>query len=217
MKGSVTKTFDWLFWTFDPRAADKALEFILYDFQDVGVNIFDTAITECEDVLAEKSRDMGVTWMALCVALRRWLFEPDFQALCASRKEEFVDKRGDKKSLFERMRWELRQIEGAMPGIVPKDWHKNIYSGERKLIHPETGATISGEATTADLSRAGRYNLLILDEFAIVDDQLQEQIWTSTGDTAPCRFLISSPFGSTNLFARLALGLRQNKESVVKV
>ena len=59
--------FNVFFWTFDPRTKEKDLPFITYDFQDKAILEINDAIDKQEDLFADKSRDMGVSWIVLCV------------------------------------------------------------------------------------------------------------------------------------------------------
>ena len=64
---------DILFWinrygyTYDPRKKNPHLRFKLYPFQEKLVLRLVKQIRDGEDILIEKSRDMGVSWLILLV------------------------------------------------------------------------------------------------------------------------------------------------------
>src|SRR4249919_711734 len=96
--------------TFDPRNAEIGLPttvpFLLFPKQREFVEFVRRKWLAREDWLAEKSRDMGVSW--LCVGFAAWmfLFHKGTVVGFGSRKEEYVDRIGDPKSLF----WKVRQF-----------------------------------------------------------------------------------------------------------
>ncbi len=53
-------------WTFDPRKPVSALPFVTWKYQDEGFEQLLKALGK-HDLLSEKSRDMGLSWMMLTV------------------------------------------------------------------------------------------------------------------------------------------------------
>ena len=86
---------------FEPRDA-KRLPFITYMFQDPCLLELRDAVGE-HDIVVEKSRDMGASWMCVYVLEWFWHFYKDETFLFLSRKEELVDKKGDPKELFSKL------------------------------------------------------------------------------------------------------------------
>lgn len=194
IKRDPVNFFDLCLWTYDPRRKEKHLPFILYDFQEDLVRKIDKAITQKTDVLIEKSRDMGVSWLILGSFLRRWLFFNE-SFLVGSRKEELVDKLTDIDSLFEKMRYMLKYM---FPFLLPVKYN----SSYMKISHPD-GHIIAGESMNESFARAGRYNAVLLDEFAHIHTNLATNIWQASGDSTPCRIPVSTPKGKLNKFATL--------------
>jgi len=60
-------------WTYDPRKPEALVPFITYDYQDDGILEIQEAIGR-HDLLAEKSRDMGASWMFLVTLMHEWQF-----------------------------------------------------------------------------------------------------------------------------------------------
>lgn len=190
--------FNSFFWTFDPRRASGSRPFILWPYQAEFVQTMERHYRERKDILIEKSRDMGATWLVLCWLFHHWRFEPGFQALIGSRLEELIDKRGDMASHFERLRWEAK----LMPAWwMPQGFDLSKHSPYMQLANTENGCAILGQAVTPGFSRQGRYNCAVGDEFAFCESA--EEAWRAMGDSTPVRVVMSSVKGLGNKFATL--------------
>ena len=182
-------------WTFDPRRPPDArnVPFILWPVQEQAGRQVWTAIDQGGDVLIDKSRDMGATWLCLAAMAWFWLYVPETPMLIASRKEEYVDGRGNPDTLF----WKLDYLIGNLPGWMrPKIDRRHMH-----MANLDNGSVIDGESTNADLGRGGRRKAILLDEFAAVDNGAE--ILVATADTAPCRIFNSTPKGMGNAFANV--------------
>ena len=196
-KSDIISFFNLCLWTYDPRKSPSDIPFILYDFQEKYVEKINDYIINEKSLLVEKSRDMGVTWMTLGVFLYRWMFF-DENYLIGSRKEDLVDKLGDIATLFERIRYMLSTMPKWLVPVCEIDF-KNIKNYMK--IFKKNQASITGESTNSEFSRQGRYKAILLDEFA--SWEVAEQAWTASGDTAPCKLVVSTPQGKHNTFARV--------------
>lgn len=202
-----TLFFNLCLWTYDPRINPADRPFILYDFQEDYVLQVDKAITTGENLLTEKTRDMGVSWMILGEFLRRWLlFDETF--LIGSRVEAKVDTIGNIDSLFERLRYMLRTMPQWMLGACGYDKRNSSYM----KLFKDNGSSIVGESMNDKFSRQGRFKAILLDEFAFIERA--EVVWTACGDSAPCKLPVSTPNGSMNKFARLR---KEGKTKVVSL
>lgn len=174
-------------WTFDPRpeAYPHHLPFKLYDFQKEYILWLVDHIKKGRDCFTDKSRDMGASWLVLSVVVWFWLFEPGFQALIGSRKEDLVDD-GTLASLFGKIAYLIEKIPFA-----PESFEMKKHRTYLKLVNPMNGNTISGESANANFSRQGRYRVILLDEGAFWENL--QSAWASAGDAAPCRCLITTP------------------------
>ena len=93
--------------TYDPRIVRQpAQPFILYPFQERALETLLNALGR-HDVLIEKSRDMGASWLIVLTFLWAWMYRPLQSFLVGSRKEDLVDKSGDPRSLFWKMDFTL--------------------------------------------------------------------------------------------------------------
>lgn len=195
---------DILFWinqygkTYDPRAKTPDLPFKLYPYQENLVESLLHHIRDGEDLLIEKSRDMGVSWLVLLVFQWLWLFHPGSNFLLGSRKADYVDRLGDISTLMEKLRYNLyRQPEWLLPEGFKRHQHDHYL----KLVNPENGNSIVGESSNANFARGGRYKAILMDEFAYW--QTAEMSYASAGQSSPCRIVVSTPHGNSNKFAEL--------------
>ena len=192
----IKKYFEFFAWTYDPRKKPSDLPFVLYPFQEEIVMELQDAIENGYDLLIDKCRDMGITWMILTVFLYRWLFFNE-SFLLGSRKEELVDTIGDMDTHFERIRYMLRCLPLWLKKKCGYD-DKNV--GYMK-IYKTGGAQLVGESMNPSFSRQGRYKAILLDELAFVEKP--ELIWRSCSQSSPCKIPVSTPNGRHNFFAKL--------------
>lgn len=164
------------------------------------------AIESQEDLLIEKTRDMGVSWMALYGFQHAWLFRDGADFRCGSRKEEYVDRPGDIDTLFEKLRFNLRHQPAF---LYPSGFSWNIHSTYMKLINPENKNAIVGESANADFGSGGRRRAVLMDEYSKWEPKIAEAAWTSTADVTKCRIAVSTPKGAGNKFASLAKGTKE--------
>jgi phage terminase large subunit len=137
---------DWGF-TFDPRNVERDLPavvpFVLFERQEEFIDWLVEKWKGRNDGLAEKSRDMGVSWLCVGFAVWMWLFHPGSVVGFGSRKEEYVDKIGDPKSLF----WKIRQFINLLPKeFRPAGYTEKTHAPHMRVLNPENGASIIGEA-----------------------------------------------------------------------
>jgi hypothetical protein len=177
-------------YTFDPRpeAYPHNLPFKLYDFQKEYVVGLVKAIREGYDVLDEKSRDMGVSWLALAVRFWFWLFEEGYQGLLGSRKEEYVDD-GTLASLYGKLDYFIQNIKD--PLILPEGFDTKKHRTYMKLVNPENGNVLKGESSNKNFSRGGRYKDVFFDEIGFWPDARSS--WTAAGDATHCRHGVTTP------------------------
>lgn len=193
-------------WTYDPRTENKNLPFVTYEFQNKALKELEAAYNKPEDILIEKSRDMGVSWLTLAWIHHKWRFQDGFNALVGSYIEDLIDSKDDLATHFGR----LKSINDMMPKwLMPKGWNPKCQS-YMKMINPENNNAVTGQAPTERFSRQGRYSLIWVDEFAFWDRA--RSAWNSMGDATRCRVVSSTPFGELNKFAELA-----NKSRIKKV
>jgi len=153
----------------ESKAADQPM--ITWPIQDELLSRFETCIKTGEDVLIDKARDMGASWC--CVYFMHWLMlfrksKKPTELLEMSRNEDYVDKSGNMKALFQKHDY----INKWLP-----DWMRppDCLKGQKNRSHmhwynPITNATLDGESTTKHAARGDRRLVGLLDEFGAVQN-----------------------------------------------
>lgn len=186
--------------TFDPRNPERGLPatvpFVLFPKQAEFINWLRDRWLAREDGLAEKSRDMGVSWLCISFAVWMWTFHPGTVAGFGSRKEEYVDDLNDPKSLF----WKARQFINLLPiEFRPAGWDAKKHAPFMTITNPENGAAIVGEAGD-NIGRGNRTSIYFKDESAFYERA--ESIDAALSQTSNCKIDVSTPNGNGNPFAR---------------
>ncbi len=180
--------------TFDPRKRAKRIPFITWPFQDKALLQIVECIEEGRDLVIEKSRDMGASWMSLTVMEWLWHFHPGHSFLMVSRKEDLVDAPGDPDSLF----WKVDFIHRHLPRwLRPATDRRKLHFGNL-----DNGSTIDGESTTAAAGVGGRRTAMFIDEFSRIEEGYQ--LLAGTADTTRCRIFNFTPWGTSNAAYKLA-------------
>ena len=197
-------------WAKDPRKKpEDVTQFILYDaYQIEFIKSLIAHIEGKKDLLIEKSRDMGASWMVLFVLQHRWLFRDGSDYKVGSWKEPYVDRAGDMDTLFEKLRFNLQRQPKF---LMPNKFVWGTHSTYMKLVNPDNGNTIVGEAMTSNFGSGGRREAVLFDEFSKVDRGVDSAAWNATADVTPCRIVVATPVGSENKYATLAQGTSAEK------
>jgi hypothetical protein len=194
----VLFAFNAFFFTLDVRKRPLHNQpFCTYPYQDDTILDLVEAINGKEDLPIEKSRDMGASWLVILTYLWFWL-DPkggtDF--LLGSRVEDYVDKKGDMRTLMEKARYGLYKLP---LWLRPEGFNSKKHDNFMKLSNPATGASITGESNNANFSTGGRYASILYDEFAKWEGT-DRSAWTAGGDATPCRIPVSTAFGASGQF-----------------
>lgn len=144
--------------------------------------------------MVEKSRDCGVTWLSVGWAVCQWCFRDGFVAGFGSRKEELVDKTGDDKSIFEKLRY---FIDALPPDFLPQGFVAKDHSANMRIIAPNTSSALIGEAGD-NIGRGGRASVYLVDEAAFIERQ--EKVDAALSQNTNCQIDISTVNGSGNAF-----------------
>ncbi len=186
--------------TVDPRNAEIGLPttipFILFPRQVDFINWLYERWLGRRDGLCEKSRDMGVSWLCVGFAVWMWRFHAGSVVGFGSRKEEYVDKIGDPKSLF----WKARQFISYLPNeLKPLGYCDKKHAPHMRIINPENGASIVGECGDS-IGRGNRTSIYFKDESAYYEHA--EAIEAALSQTSNCKIDVSTPNGAGNVFYR---------------
>lgn len=195
--GCLQFIYDWC-WTYDPRrpGIPSWRPFVLFPRQVDYVHWLWERYQTQTDGVTEKSRDSGATYVAMAFSIYLWLFQPGTKIGFGSRKEMLVDRSGDPDSIFEKG----RQILARLPKfILPKRFDRDTHCTYMRLINPENGNTITGEAGD-NIGRGGRSTMYFKDESAYYEHA--ERIDAALSENSNCKIDISTPKGSNNPFAK---------------
>lgn len=170
-EGLLAFARDWC-WTYDPRAQGKMPKRMPYTPWKRHIELLSElydAEAEQRPLFIEKSRDVGVTWTVAGVYfVWRWLFTPGWTGTIGSRKLDLLDKEGDPKSTFEKVRTLIRCLPKWMRP-VGFALNNSRYSAYCRLINPANGAFIGGEGGP-DMGRGGRSSMYMIDEWGFVSN-----------------------------------------------
>ncbi|WP_418187312.1 hypothetical protein ACNSOP_09130 [Aliarcobacter lanthieri] len=191
---------DWVM-TYDPRLPnEKIIPFKLFDKQKEFIQFIEDRFDNKENGLCEKSRDSGMSWLAVAWSIHKWLYVDGFSAGFGSRKADFVDNLGDPSSILQKGRM---LIEYLPKFFLPKGFRADKHLGYMKFINPENGATITGESGS-NIGRGGRTSIYFKDESAFYErPELIEASLTANTDV---QIDISTPNGLGNPFHQKAVG-----------
>lgn len=107
-------------WTYSPKDHGECPDqpFIMWPCQERVFRQMNDAVGK-HPLLGLKSRDMGFTWLVIVLLVWRAQFKSKQSFLLGSRKEEYVDKTGDPKTLF----WKALTVD--TPVLTPRGWVAN--------------------------------------------------------------------------------------------
>ena len=191
---------DWVD-TFDPRNAGKdgmltRMPFQLFPKQVHMLEFLEAMLEGEQDGLIEKCRDVGASWLCVAFSVHQWLFVPGMSIGWGSRKQDLVDKLGVIDSIFEKIR---QVIRGLPREFLPAGFNEKEHATFMKIINPENGASITGEAGD-NIGRGGRTRIYFKDESAHYERP--ELVEAALGDNTRCQIDISSVNGIGNVFHR---------------
>lgn len=189
---------DWV-WTFDPRAGPdepKAIPFDLWPKQREYVLFFGEMERKKSEFVVEKSRDVGMSWLTCVLFVHRFLFVNDWKGMLIANKEANVDIPGDIDSLFEKMRFVMRNLPKF---LLPTRFNWRLHSRHMHLKNPNKGSAVVGRIGE-NAGRGGRATCVVLDEAAhIPRAHLVDRAISAVAQTIGW---VSSVNGEGNTFAQ---------------
>ncbi len=193
---------DWCV-TADPRNAERNLPvimpFVLWpkqrEFINAAIQHWRRTGNSAQGLEIVKSRDQGASWLLFALFIWVSVFHEATNCGLGSRKEELVDKAGDPKCLFHKGRMILAHLPVEFRGGWRDD---KRCSSHMKLLFPDTGSTITGEAGD-NIGRGDRTSMYGVDEAAFLEHP--DLVDGSLIATTNCRIELSSVNGMANKFA----------------
>lgn len=168
-------------WTYNPNAPEgrEIVPFITWPVQDRAVHRILRCIEERRDGAAEKSREMGASWLFLLIIKWGTDFQENKKFLLVSRDKDSVDRPEDPDSLM----WKLDFVQEYLPNwLVDKEKCKRRALG---YTNTETNGRITGQASTGKAGVGGRCTAMFVDEWTQID--ADREIYYRTSDTTKCR------------------------------
>ena len=165
------------------------VNFDLWPFQETFIS---TAIRE-RFVVAKMPRQVGKTTTIAAMILHMVLFTENYNVAILANKEK------QSKEILSRIKLAYENLPKWMQqGIV--EWNKGN-------IELENGSKVLASSTTSSAIRGGSFNLVYLDEFAFVPDNIQEDFFKSVYPTISSgqttKILVTSTPNGLNLFYKL--------------
>ena len=152
--------------TYDPRRLatgdSTTIPFLLFDRQSELIDFIRACMGSSVSGLVDKSRDTGCTWLAVGISVWLFCFYPGAAVGFGSRKAELVDRLGDMKSIFEKLRFAFRSIPRD---FLPPGFNLTADMNYMKITNPETNVQISGESGD-NIGRGDRTLIYFVDEAA---------------------------------------------------
>lgn len=189
---------DWVI-TYDPRkkkAAERIMPLVLFKRQRELAHFLLECMADVESGLVEKCRDMGASWIGCALSVWLWIYHPGSSIGWGSRKKEFVDKPGDLKALFPKMR---KIIEYLPRWQLPAKFVMDRDATTMSIINRSNDSIINGEVGD-NIGRGGRSSVYLKDESAHYEHP--EMIEAALGDNTDVQIDISSVNGAGNPFYR---------------
>lgn len=194
-------------WTLEPRRSldDEAqygiIPFIPWPHQIPAVEKMDAA-WGVSDLVWDKSRGQGATWLICNRLLKSWLFDLEtFHGGIASKSAPDVDTMDNLSTVMPKIDWQIQQLPRWMvPGA--KDIRR-VYGDEHLLVNRLNGNTIKGFSATDDLGTGGRFTVWLWDEMAKFPAGQDKAAINSTAPTSNSRMMVSTHKGTSNAFYRI--------------
>lgn len=193
-------------WTFDPRLPEPVVPFILYPKQEALIKWLDELLERSKrgdkiNAVIDKPRDVGATFTVMTWVTQKFLFD-DFSARVGSRKEDYVDKKGEQDTLFYKVDF---TIERLPKWLLPTGWSSDNRTS-MLVTHPTKPNNISGESANPNFGRGGRKTATIFDEQGFWE--YARSSWESAGESTNLRIGMSTPpeIGRDSHFYKLLTG-----------
>jgi len=180
---------------FNPELDPAVVPFDLYPYQEQFLQDLYESYKNEQDVLDEKTRQMGLSWLYMAFFLWGLLYDASFTGFAMSYKESLVDDGGREStvdSLFGKLRFMYEHLEEPLHELKFKFL---------RVTNPDTGAYVIGESTNPNAGRGGTYKIGLWDETASTPKS--EVIFQAFHQAVKCRCFNSTARGKGNVFARL--------------
>lgn len=185
--------------TFDPRNVEAnrpaVVPFILFPRQVEWCDWVVESWRLRRPGVTPKSRESGVSWVAIALSCTLCLFYEGMAIGFGSRKEEYVDKIGAPKSLF----WKARKFIELLPPEFRNGFDAQNDAPHMRVQFKATNSIITGEAG-GNIGRGDRASIYFVDESAFLEHP--DLADAALSQTTNCRIDVSTANGIGNSFHR---------------
>lgn len=153
-------------------------DFELWPRQEEYLQFLETAYAErWREVVAEKPRDAGISYLTLAWIFAHWLFDEHFHALIGTLKEAKLALAPGHDTLFAKLRGFIEQLP---PFLLPEKFNQDNHLLRLSLLNPANGNTILGEVGKENFGRSNRGGVVFRDESAGWDvDTSENTVYTA--------------------------------------
>lgn len=191
-------------WTLNPkklRGSQRPM--VLYGYQVEAIEQIVWCIEHGENLVIEKSREMGATWISMQVFMWYMWFRPMLSFLAVHRKEDMVDNRNNYSALFPKVDY--------MHKMLPRWMQDPLWKKGRQKLHLEcsmTGSTFDGETTTGMADLGGRRTAAFVDEVTSLRPSMSHDLNQSLHSVTNTNLFNGTPraFATENVQYRLKIG-----------
>ena len=185
--------------TFDPRNVEAnrpaVVPFVLFPRQVEWCDWVVDSWRNRRPGVTPKSRESGVSWVAVALSCTLCLFNEGMAIGFGSRKEEYVDKIGAPKSLF----WKARKFIELLPLEFRNGFDPQNDAPHMRIMFKQTDSIITGEAGD-NIGRGDRASIYFVDESAFLEHP--DLADAALSQTTNCRIDVSTANGIGNPFHR---------------
>jgi hypothetical protein len=203
--------FNTFTWTYNPARPHprKHVPFVTYGYQDKALDVIFDSLEDLFDISVEKSRQMGASVLFSYVIQYCWRFRQGQNFMMLSRSDEYVDRTDEPKALF----YKINYIHRYLPRwLMPSGWNPRLHRKVKRIVNPENGNTVVGEATTENSASGGTYTAVLHDEFSKCDVGMG--ILKSTRAATGTRWFNATPQGTGNAHYRIVQHSHQNPRQI---
>jgi hypothetical protein len=179
-----------------PEFRNEVKPFFLFDYQKkIILRLLEAEQSGLDaELLIDKPRGMGLTWIICGYLIWRWLFTPNWSGFVLSRTETEVDDGSSdpSSSIFGKIRFMLGYLP---PWVLPEGYKAKGAKGtstdmKLRLLNPQMGTVIIGSSTNANAGRSRRYSFIFADEcFSI---ERFTEVWRSLQSVSRVKVFVST-------------------------
>ena len=166
---------------FNPKFNNSVKPLFLFDYQKkILIRIWQNELSGKEnEILIDKPREMGLTWILVWYCIWRWLFTPNWSVGILSRKEDEVDDGTSEpgKAIFGKIRWGLQHLPGwLMPTDFQFKGKKGTSTDKQMYIsNPQMSSSMVGSTANENAFRGSRFSMSWVDECFFIERFLAVQ------------------------------------------